>query len=91
MHALENTTEILFNPKIRDVIENKFKLYLKHNEKTKHKQRLDKKSFIEVFEQLYKDNECAMELMKAVLEQIYCIKSSKFNIKGEVEIELEDF
>ena len=50
MHALENTTEILFNPKIRDVIENKFKLYLKHNEKTKHKQRLDKKSFIEVFE-----------------------------------------
>ena len=32
-----------------------------------------------------------MELMKAVLEQIYCIKSSKFNTKGEVEIELEDF
>ena len=91
MHALENTTEILFNPKIRDVIENKFKLYLKHNEKTKQKQRLDKKSFIEVFEQLYKDNECAMELMKAVLEQIYCIKSSKFNTQGEVEIELEDF
>jgi hypothetical protein len=83
-------TSLLYFPN-KHLIENKFKFYLTHNEKTKHKKCIDKKSFIEVFEEVYKDNECAMELLKAVLDQIFIIKSNKLNTSAEVEIELEDF
>ena len=50
MNALENSTEIMFNPRIRDEIETKFKFYLTHNEKTKHRNKIDKIGLMNVFE-----------------------------------------
>lgn len=87
MHALEKSTEILFTPKIRAIIENKFRFYLNWMEQgqsnlTKDKSRMatkiDKASFMRVFREIYKDNEGALVLMQAVLDHLYAMKASNF-------------
>jgi hypothetical protein len=102
MHAMEKSTEILFAPKIRAIVENKFQFYINQSDgmqstltkdKNRIKTKMDKAGLMRVFREVFKDNESALELMHAVLEHIFAIKLSRVKTKLEnmVEIDLDDF
>ena len=103
LHALEKSTEILFAPKIRAIIENKFRFYINRMEEgqstlTKDKNRvatkMDKASFMRVFREVYKDNDGALILLQAVLDHLYAIKASTFKKvqhESSILVDLEDF
>jgi hypothetical protein len=97
MHALENSSEILLNSdKIKQVLKNRFNLYLAQAVGlARSRERFDKHAIYTILANMHKGNESALILINAIIEHIFILKNpNAFKTdkqKDAAEISIDDF